>query len=322
MIETYDCTGDAISPRPGGDIGDQTIWIDLVNPTAEEEALVEKALGIDVPTREEMREIEHSSRLYSEDGAHFMTASVLYGIDGPEPQTTDITFILAANRLVTVRYIEPKAFALLKARAKKPRSGCETAPRLLMGLLEAIIDREADMIERIQAEIGKLAHTIFEMRGGALTRQRRFEVVLKQIGRGGEVTTRARESMQSLQRLLVHFAQESITPKSDKDLRNRLKTATRDVQSLNDHLGFMTTRAEFLLDATLGLINIEENRVIKIFSILAIVLMPPTLIGTIYGMNFKHMPELGWVYGYPFALLLMVLSAIGSYLFFRYKGWW
>ena len=192
---------------------------------------------------------------------------------------------------------------------------------VLIGLIETLIDRLADSIERMQREVDTLSHSIFEMRGGAASRQRRFDVMLKSIGREGEVTGRARESAHSMGRLLTFFAHTANERKEDKPLQARIRTAARDVASLTDHVSFLASKIVFLLDATLGMINIQQNDIIKIFSIAAVVFLPPTLVASIYGMNFDVMPELKWVAGYPFALTLMVLSGVLPYLFFKRKGW-
>ncbi len=179
----------------------------------------------------------------------------------------------------------------------------------------------ADFIERIQGDVEQLSHSIFEMKGGTATRQRRFDVLLKSIGREAEFTSRARESTHSLGRLLTFLTQVANERKDDKLLKARVRTAARDVASLTDHVSFLSNKIVFLLDATLGMINIEQNNIIKIFSIAAVVLLPPTLVASIYGMNFDYMPELKWLLGYPYALVLMVISAALPYLYFKRKGW-
>lgn len=183
-----------------------------------------------------------------------------------------------------------------------------------------MIDRAADRVERIQAEVDQLSHTIFDVNN---ERQRapRFDINIKTIGREGELTSRSRESLLSIDRLLTYLSHVMSERGEDKLLRARIKTANRDVQSLNDHVGYLSVKINFLLDATLGMINNEQNTIIKIFSVLAVALMPPTLVGTIYGMNFKHIPELEWEYGYPLALALMVISAVLPWLYFKRKGW-
>ena len=324
MITRYDAVdGTLVSQENPTAVEPNTVWLDLLNPNKDEDVVVERLLGIAVPTREEMAEIEVSSRLYQEAGTHYMTALVLHQSEIPqEPaKTTPITFILSAHRLVTVRYAEPRALKMFVHRAQKKDAACMSGTAVLVGLLEAIIDREADRVERMQGEVDQLAQTIFGGKGGERTRSLRFDVNIRAIGREGELTSRSRESLLTLGRLLSYLAQVMTERGDDKALKARVKTANRDVQSLADHIGYLSTKITFLLDATLGMINNEQNSIIKIFSVLAVALMPPTLVGTIYGMNFKHMPELDWFYGYPAALALMVLSAVLPWLYFKRKGW-
>ena len=326
MLTVYDAVDGVLVAREGGrpEITAKTIWIDLHHPTKEEETAVEKALGLLVPTREEMAEIEASSRLYSEGGAHFMTAVVLHQ-PGTETQlapiATPVTFILAGSRLVTVRYEKPRAFDIFLARAQKKDAACGSGSAVLVGLIEAVVDREADRVERIQGEVDKLGHGIFDMKGGGMSRTRRFDVAIKQVGREGELTQRSRDCLQSLDRMLTYLQAAMSDRADDKGLRARTKTAQRDVQSLADHVGYLTGKIAFLLDATLGMINIEQNTIIKLFSVASVALMPPTLIASIYGMNFKHMPELEWPFGYPMAICLMIVSAVVPFIYFKKKGW-
>jgi magnesium transporter len=324
MLTLYDAANGALAKREGAaEIGNATVWIDLLNPTKDEDALVEQRLGIAIPTREEMAEIEASSRLYQEGGAYYMTAVVLFQPDASnEPASaTPITFILSGHRLVTVRYAEPRAVKMFLNRVQKKDAACTSGAAVMVGLLEAIIDREADRVERIQGDVDNLSQTIFGVRGGERTRSLRFDVNIRAIGREGELTSRSRESLLTLGRLLTYLGHSMSERGDEKGLKARVKTANRDVQSLADHIGYLSTKITFLLDATLGMINNEQNSIIKIFSVLAVALMPPTLVGTIYGMNFKNMPEISWAYGYPMALALMVLSAVLPWLYFRRKGW-
>ena len=324
MLTIYDAAESVLVKRDGADtIGNSTVWVDLLNPTKDEDILVERALSLAIPTREEMDEIEASSRLYQEAGAHYMTAVVLHQTIVPNepPISTPVTFILAGSRLVTVRYAEPRAFQLFITRAQKKDTACMSGTAVLVGLLESIIDREADRVERVTGEVDKLAQTIFRGKGGERTRTLRFDVNIKAIGREGELTSRSRECLLTLDRLLTYLAHVLTERGDDKQLKARVKMANRDVQSLSDHIGYLSTKITFLLDATLGMINNEQNTIIKTFSVLAVALMPPTLVGTIYGMNFRNMPELSWEFGYPMALGLMVLSAVLPWVYFKRKGW-
>jgi magnesium transporter len=321
MLTIYEVEGQSLVRRGAPDNCAAAVWIDLVNPSSEEERDIERLIGLQVPTREEMSEIEVSSRLYQEKGAHVMTATILYHVDLPDPQATAVTFMLTDKQLITVRYAEPRSFQLFLSRAQKGDIGCHTAMAVLLGLLEAIIDREADLAERLQSETEKLAQLIFDIRGGMRTRTARYDVLLKQIGRVGEITSRLRESLLSIGRLLTYLYQVAQQRNEADGLRQRIRTEDKDVQSLSDHATYLNARITFMLDATLGMVSIEQNQIIKLFSVVAVILLPPTLIASIYGMNFHHMPELDWFWGYPMALGLMVISALLPYLYFRSKGW-
>jgi magnesium transporter len=321
MITMHDLDGARLAQREGlVSVSSATIWVDLLNPTQEEDDFLEQQLGIAVPTRAETREIEASSRLYQENGTHYMTAFVVYNIEAPLPASSTVTFILTADRLITVRYHELKAFPLYLSRVEKRDAPCTSAAAVTMGLLEAVIHRAADLIERVQDEVERSAHAVFEIKGGQQTRGRRLDVMLKAAGRQGDINSRVQESAFSIDRLLTYFA-HVLKERADPALLPRIETAQRDVHSLQEHMRHLSDRITFLLDATLGMINIEQNGIIKIFSVASVALMPPTLIASIYGMNFRHMPELGWPLGYPMAVSLMLVSAVVPFLYFRRKGW-
>lgn len=322
MLTIYDSIGGKLVKREGlQPVTAATVWIDMLDPTQDEDAFVEKQIGLEIPTRDEMREIEASSRLYQENGAHYLTAFILHNIDKPRPDSNAFTFLLAGNRLVTVRYAETRAFANYVAKVDKGDVGGDSGMQVFTGLVEVVIDRIADLIERLQDDVDKLAFGIFDIKGGQTTRSRRYDATLRGVGRSGDVVSRAQESARSLQRVLHYFHTVSKDLNCDEKLRERVASAERDVHSLTEHMTFLAGRCNFLLDATLGMISTEQNQIIKLFSVMAVALMPPTLIASIYGMNFKHIPELEWPFGYPMALGLMLLSALIPFVYFRRKGW-
>ena len=310
-----------LAVEEAGSIPDNAIWFDLVNPTAPEDKLLERALGIAIPTREEMQEIEVSSRLYVENGTRYMTATLMCQSDTASPKTTAVTFILAGHRLVTVRYDEPRPFTLVSnklGRACPPTVSGET---IMMDLLDAVIDRAADILERAGADIDRASHDIFEPEGRRLDHTITYRYILRTIGRKGDLTSKVRESLVSIGRLVLFLANEADGMKWPKEMRSQLKVMQRDVASLSDHASYLGNKVTFLLDAMIGVMSVEQNNIIKLFSVAAVVLMPPTLIASIYGMNFKHMPELGWEWGYPLAILMMIVAAILPYWFFKWKRW-
>ena len=322
MLTSYDNNGSGLTRTDAPQsIAPSTVWIDLLSPTKEEDEFVERHLGISIPTRAEMREIEASNRVYAENGAYYMTAFIVYNLEAPNPSSSSITFILKDTRLVTVRYAEPKAFPFFLARIEKEALPCGSAAAILIGLLETIVHRQADLIERVQDEVEKTAQGIFEIKGGQHTKNRRLELLLKAIGKEGNITSRAQESAVSLDRVMTFFANAARERDDDARVLQRIKTTRRDISSLMEHMRSLTNRITFLLDATLGMINIEQNAIIKIVSVAALVFLPPTLVASIYGMNFDVMPELKWLIGYPLALGLMLLSAVLPFWFFRRRGW-
>ena len=303
---------------PGVAVPDSAVWFDLVNPNLEEDKVVERQVGISIPTREEMQEIEVTSRLYSENGASYMTATLMCQSDTLTPKTTPVTFILSGHRLITVRYDEPRPFMIVGHKLARICPAGVNGESILMELLDAVIDRAADILERIGVELDRVSHDIFEPE---TDQTRSHQEILKAIGRKGDLTSKVRESLVSIGRVLLYLANEADSMRWAKDIRSQLRGMQRDVQSLSDHASYLSSKITFVLDALLGVVSIEQNNIIKIFSIAAVVLMPPTLVASIYGMNFKHMPELDWQLGYPLAIVLMLIAAALPYVFFKWKNW-
>ncbi|MCX5515689.1 magnesium transporter [Kaistia algarum] len=298
-----------------------TSWIDLYEPTPEEDRTAEAFLGGEIPTQEEAREIEFSSRFYVENGIVFMTASLLVGVEDGTPGLTPFTFAMRKDKLVTLRYANMTAFRQFLARASKADAACTTSAGVFAGLLDAIIDRTADVIEHITQDVDRLNDEIFLRKRGR-KRSQFLAAALGGLGKQGNLASKSRESLASLERL-VQYAATVMPERGAKGdgLSARLKLALRDIRSLEDHVTFLLSKITFLLDATLGLVSNEQNRVVSVLTVVSTILLPPMLIGTIYGMNFKDMPELEWVFGYPVAVSAMILSAILPYLFFKLRGW-
>lgn len=302
-------------------VPESAVWFDLINPNHEEDKIVERQVGTAIPTREEMQEIEVTSRLYVENGARYMTATLMCQSDTAVPKTTPVTFILSGHRLITVRYDEPRPFMIVGNKLARVCPPAVTGESVLMDLLDAVIDRAADILERIGSEVDQISHDIFEPEAGRADRSRSYNEILKAIGRKGDLASKVRESLVSIGRLLLYLANEADSMRWAKEPRAQLRGMQRDVHSLSDNAAYLSNKIQFLLDAMLGVVTIEQNNVIKIFSVAAVALMPPTLIASIYGMNFKHMPELDWQFGYPIAIVLMLLAAALPYLFFKWKKW-
>jgi magnesium transporter len=295
------------------------IWIDMVDPTREEDSRVEEVLGISIPTREETLNIEPSEVLYVENGVRYMSARVLCQSDTETPKLASVTFILKDHHLITVRYDEPRSFQMFINRMARPAACAPTGDHMLVSLFETVIDRAAEVLRMSGERIDDTSLTVFEAekRTGADD----FRKTLHMLGREGNRISKVRESLVSIERMLLFLTANTAGAILPDNLRSEVRTTLRDLQSLEDHASFLSSKIQFLLDATLGLVSLEQNKIIKIFSVASVVFMPPTLIASIYGMNFKAMPELDWSFGYPMAIGLMVLSVISTYSFFKLKRW-
>jgi magnesium transporter len=324
MLRAYGpgCDGSVVDPKnekiPGG-----ATWIDLEEPTKAEEALVERCLHLNVPTQTEMAEIEPSSRLYEQDGALYMTVSVLCGVVDGQPATMPVVFVLADNRLVTIRYGTPKPLRAFSEHVRREPELARDAPTALVRLVDAIIDRLADELELLSHEIELISSHIFhhdmdERRIPAA----RLTALLTRIGRAQTLLTKIRYSGVSMIRMLSFLAGASrFHEKAGRETANHLASLSTDATSLSEHASFLSDNLTFLLDASLGLISIEQNAAMKLFSWAAVMFLPPTLIAGIFGMNFRYMPELGWHYGYPISLALIVASGLLPFLYFKRRGW-
>ena len=324
MLRVYGpgCEGQIIDAKVER-IPDEATWIDLEEPTHDEEKLVERCIQVDVPTQAEMAEIEPSSRPYEKNGALYMTVSALRGVDEHHPTTTPIGFVLAGNRLVTIRYAAPKPVRNFENHARRDAELVRDGRTALLRLLDAIIDRLADEIEEVTATMEALSHEIFqERRDERRIPARRLTALLTSIGRAQTLLTKIRYSAVSTLRMLSFFSGSNLVhDDSNKELMHHVTSLTSDVTALIEHTSYLIDSLQFLLDASLGFISIEQNAAMKLFSWAAVVFLPPTLIAGIYGMNFHYFPELSWHYGYALSLVLMLVSAVGPYLYFKKRGW-
>lgn len=318
--------GPGTSPVPAG--VEQALWIDLLDPTATEEKGIEGLLGLQVPTRQEMAEIEDSARLYEENGALVMTAVVITGVAEGRPARAPVTFVLTPTHLVSVRYADPVPFRTFEAKCQRQPGQQTTSDRVLISLLESIIERAADVLESVQADLNDISiRLFFDADTGPGTRKRtevpvadQLQNTIRLLGRKNLTLAILRESLLSLARLVPYLKQGAATWLNNGGSA-RLKQLDRDLRSLLSYETQLSSEIAFLHEATIGLINLEQNRIIKVFSIAAVLFLPPTVVGTIYGMNFEKMPELKWDFGYPFAIVLMALSSLLPYLWFKNKRW-
>lgn len=295
------------------------IWVDMIHPTKEEKNFVEDLLAIETPTREEMQEIEVSSRLYVENSAIFTTATIVTRFEKDSPESHSVTFIFKDKTLVSLRYAEPKSFEMFLSRSQRNHTEAVlTGMDVFIGLIEAIIDRLADAHEMIGRELDATSTKVFQKKSEQVGSEDLNEL-LKKIGRNGDLNGKLRESLLTLLRLISYLM--LMGGKYRQEHIEDLETYSKDISALNEYNTYISNRINLLLDAILGMISIEQNGIIKIFSVAAVVFLPPTLIASIYGMNFKNMPELDWFWGYPFAIILMIVFAILPYVFFKKKRW-
>ncbi|SDK43688.1 CorA family divalent cation transporter [Aliiruegeria lutimaris] len=297
---------------------DEAIWIDLFVPTPEQAASVE-ALGISVPAQEDMEELQLSSRLYRIDATKYMTV-VLPGLttDGRR-LSRPLCLVLAPKRLVTVRYHEPEALSVFPERAARSGAGCASPLRLCLGLIEEMVDELSDTMEEIGRSLDSVSGEVFD--GGRQNRSATLQRALEVAGRFGVRIAAVRQSLLTLARALNYLEQFPVESENAKEISRLMAGHVRDVAALEEHADYLSARASVVTDATLGMIDLEQNKSVSMLSALVALFAPAMLIASIYGMNFEWMPELDSKWGFAVALGSMVVSGLATYLFFRKRGW-
>ncbi|WP_339042226.1 magnesium transporter CorA family protein [Candidatus Lariskella endosymbiont of Hedychridium roseum] len=307
----------------GGVIPAEAVWIDLLEPSIEEERFIEKQMSLNIPTREEMDKIEVLTPFYEEGEAHYMTITVLDKAVNEHPDSTAITFILSQSCLITIRYTRPKSFSSVASRMMRFPLLCTSPEIVLANIIDALVNKIADVLEEAGNELDALLKSIFEKtHNHQIISTKHYNKIIRKIGYMGNLISKNRESLVSINRMLIYFSQIDETRYVGKrEHRVRFKHIIRELHSLGEYATFLSQRNSFLLDATLGMISVEQNMIIKVFTVAAAVFMPPTLIASIYGMNFKYMPELQLWFAYPLAIILIIASALLPYTIFKKKGW-
>jgi magnesium transporter len=299
---------------------EEPVWIDLYNMTREEELYAESIVGINIPSLEEMKDIELSSRLYHRDGAVNMTASIVVNALSEQPELSAITFVIYKNTVITVRYSDPIAFHSFSQLFLKLPFTVQNAGALFVDLVDAVIEKLADSLESVGKEIDSMSRQIFLSKNIPLEQRINFKNLIEKIGIQGDILSKICESLVTLNRVMS-YAQQSSYVKFSSEVVTDLSILVKDIIALNDHAIFLSNKVSFLLDATLGMINLEQNNIIKIFSIATVISIPPMIIAGIYGMNFHNMPELNWIFGYPLTIGLMIFSSWAPYKYFKKKKW-
>ncbi len=326
MIRIYSQTENGISRSVGLDDGaleyKGAFWIDLLTPDAAELRYAEGLCKIELPTKDEMREIEATSRLYCEDGARFMTTTVLSRVETDEPMIAEISFILKDEMLITIRHTDSYSFRVFAHQLLRTRIANRDA--IFIGLLETLVDRQADVLERFGSDLDSLSKKVFGSHGARKRKQHDPDTedmrdALEELGRVGDLITRQRDSLVNMLRLITFAGNEDSRMSGNDSLYVPLRPAARDVNSLSEYASFLSNKINFMLDAVLGLINIEQNEIIKVFTIMSVVFLPPTLIASVYGMNFKHMPILDSPIGFWASIICMFVAAILPIVIFKIK---
>jgi magnesium transporter len=326
LFDSRAARGRHVADLEAAELPPEVVWIDLVKPESAEIAFVERATGLHVPSKDELSEIESSSRLRSRDGALYLSTPLIYRAQSELPLSTPVGFVLTRERLITVRFEELTAFNIfireLAADSEPLSSGA-----VFVELMDAIADRLADVLERIADELDTLSHRLFRV-PAAQTMPRRpparesadLRVILRRVGGYGDLVSKIRDSLLGIGRIAPYVA-SACAQWLPPEIRRRLDTLHQDVASLSDYDTHLVNKVQLLLDATLGLINVEQNNIIKVLTIVSVVGVPPTLVASIYGMNFKGMPELDWSWGYPYGLAMIAVSAVLPLLWFKWRGW-
>jgi magnesium transporter len=312
-----------LTKHPSSADASGAVWIDLLNPSDEERALVEQVTHLRVPTQDEISEIEFSSRVYIEKGALHLSTPVLDGNDLMSSALTPVGFVLSAKHLVTLRFTQIAVIErLLSATGEE---GVEANPReAFLKILEAFVDHAADSFERASALLEQVSNAAFRderSRPSQVARaSHELHAGLRKLGRMDDGISHVRDTLLGIGRIIA-FVLDGDCNQRLVDAGPRLQSIRADVASLNDYQVHLSGKVQFLLDATLGFISIQQNDIVKTLTIVSVVGVPPVLIAGIYGMNFKYMPELGWAFGYPAALILIVVSGLVPIAWFKWRGW-
>ncbi len=298
------------------------VWVDLFDPAGAEAEEVQHAFGVRVPSRDELSEIESSSRLVKRDNQLYLSMPLLPPGEG-DPFPPPLGFILTPTIFVTVRFSDLVPIQQLAAGfasiGEKPDSA-----HIFVRLLEMMVDRAADLLEQQSAELARTSHLVFRKRSAANRENVRSTRMLRRIlivvGGAGQHLSETRDTLLGLQRIAPFVADSADW--LPQDVISRLHLVERDLISLTDFESHLANKVQFLLDAILGFINTEQNEIFKVLTIAAVVGIPPTLIASMYGMNFRNMPELSWSWGYEYGLALIAISTIIPILWFKSRGWW
>jgi magnesium transporter len=312
-------------PHPAADAAPHatSVWLDLVKPTPAEVSMVEDFTGVRLPSREELSEIEQSSRLGFEDGEFRLSAPVIANADTDNAVIAPIGLILTEKLLITIRYDALKAIDVLRAKADHAAAPASSVA-LFVALMEAVVERQADLLEAASAKLDGISHRVFRPSStdpkSAARASSRLRERLQMLGRVGERTSMIRESLLATERMIPFVLENGGSWMSPEQVK-RLHGVRDDIGSLSLFEEHLLSKVQFLLDAVLGFINIEQNDIFKVLTIASVVGIFPTLVAGWYGMNFQNMPEYHWVWGYQYGIGVIVASTVLPLIWFKWRGW-
>ncbi len=292
------------------------VWVDMLDPTHEEQLAVQRLMGAEIPTREEIASIETSARLYDEPGALVMTAVLPMAAKTPDPKLSSVTFVLSSKRLATVRYGNPQSIDICSRKVQSDASISQNGLGVFMALMEIIVDRAANVIEEISGQFDVIAQKVFE-EGISARSNETYLGAIKTQGRLGLQVAKMHDVCASFTRLLLYLHSHGRKVSLSEMDAGLLKAFEQDLHSIKEHGDALDGKLSFLQDATLGLVSLEQNQIAKTFSVLGLIFLPPTLIASIYGMNFANMPELNWKMGFLYSVGMMGVSVGLTFLFLR-----
>jgi magnesium transporter len=317
MLTTYPTSGETAG-SPGVDVK----WLDLLNPTDEEKAEVESRYGLRLPSRQELSEVESSSRVYEENGVLYLSMPIVAHARALDQAPSPLGFVLSKDVLITIRYTKLHSFDTVAAKFSAG-GGPRTSVDAFATLIDAMVDLSADLLEEIGAELDATSRAVFpkKKKQQRMTRSNEgLRDMLIDVGSAGGRLSRIRDILLGLQRI-VPFVVTGELDWISHEKQVRLRTAQADLLSLADYETHLFGKVQFLLDAVLGFINTKQNDIFQVLTVVSVVGIPPTLVASIYGMNFRYMPELSWAWGYQYGLLMIVLSTILPIVWFKWRGW-
>jgi magnesium transporter len=314
MLATY--------ARDQGSENHNDVWFDLLNPTNQEMARVEASTGLKLPSREKLSGVENSSRVSEVNGVFFLSMPSVTSAHAVDDLPSPVGFVLSENALVTIRFAQLRSFDATAGHFNEEKK-VGTGSEVFAALMDQMVDARADLLEKIGGELDALSRSIFppiKGRSRKMKSNAALRAILVDVGNAGERLSHIRESILGLQRI-IPFVFSKERSWIEAEIVNSLKSAQSDLASLADYEAQLYGKVQFLLDAILGFITTKQNDIFQVLTVVSVAGIPPTLIASIYGMNFKNMPELNWTWGYPYALALIAFSTIVPLLWFKWRGW-